>query len=148
MVSDYLPPGPPDPPRLCKYCDTRRATGVTPIHEPGCPRHPSNRTPPQQDSEPGEVDPWGPNDSDREAVGEFFRKRLREAPGEVPIPESFWSFVVDRLRARVQPRRVSREEFEAVVREIREGMAEYADPTEVAIDALDALGIEITPTKE
>lgn len=49
------------------------------------------------------------------------------------------------VRDRTSPRRLSREEFQAVVQEIREGMTANANADEVAIDALDAIGIEVTP---
>jgi hypothetical protein len=91
-VADYLPPGPPDPPRLCPYCDTRRSNHSTPIHKPGCPRHSSNRTPPQQASEPGEG-PWEITEEDVQVVA-----HASPSLGFRDVLET----IRDRLRARTQ----------------------------------------------
>ena len=157
-VADYLPPGPPDPPRLCPYCDTRRSNHANPIHEPDCPRHPSNRTAPQRDAEVGE-EAW------ERLLDEAFSEAWRVAVIEHDLPDNDDSrdavanvvqeacdLIRDRLRARVQPRRVTMEEVLRAAEAFREAegrnpLMETAHIVGVRA-ALESVGIEITPTEE
>ena len=149
--SDYVPPGPPDPPRLCRDCDTRRFDhGV--IHEPECPKHPKNLTTPQQEPE---GDGWEPTEADgREALkvgikvsnGYPWWQHGTNAPEAYRAVLRWWS---NRLRARVQPRRVSRIALMDVTASLAPGFeGGHEEAEEVVRYAIRRLGIEITPTEE
>ena len=220
-LADYLPPGPPDPPRLCKYCDTRRSNHTTPIHKPDCPRHPANRAPQpdagpldhhqmahligagceddvphgdlcdaflslykgQPEAEP--VDPRTVDDSvqalieghDLDTLEEIARRLLgRDEPEEgeslerlISIYEGEYlddlewckdfrhrtgawihalNWLHKRLRARVQPRRVGKSEWDALINALASKGYQTGRDFDVAHRTRELLGIEITPTEE
>ena len=94
---------------------------------------------PQQDAEPVEGGGWEITDEDVQVVA-----HASPSLGFRDVLET----IRDRLRARVQPRRVSREEFHAALSDAFGLSAEAEDTDRAGRRFMDRLGIEITPTEE